>query len=266
MNTPALPCPPPREIQYPVGWRVIRRVSLATAASISLLTILWGISRGFEAQEYFQNRRETTGTVVDATSHIEGSPKGKHRTIFETNIRFRDELSVEHRLRATISYDQFKDLAPGSEVPVVYRIDNPDLEPRAFDDDDHRAAAKRAWTTPLFTIVTFGLIWVVFRWQVHREFALARSGQAIMGHVTRIDVKRGAKGGHRYNVYYSFDSPMIKPRTGWAQFYLKPELEVGSPVVVLYDPLRRRRHRLVLDLKFVDPDSLHWPERHSPKL
>src|SRR4051794_13778851 len=80
MNTPHLPCPPPRDARYTSGMRIIMRSGFIFGLAIVILVTFKGISDGVEAEVYAENRRETVGQIIE-TKKVQTNPTGKRRTI-----------------------------------------------------------------------------------------------------------------------------------------------------------------------------------------
>ncbi|HEX3148415.1 MAG TPA: DUF3592 domain-containing protein [Gemmataceae bacterium] len=261
MNPPRLPCPPPRDVRVLPGLRFVGWGALVLSAMLVFVLAARAAFGAVESQEYQDHRQEATGTVTGMHSYEVLAKRGK-RTVHEGTFRFADAGGTA-RTFTTIAPTK---LEVGSSIPIVYRADKPDDNPQIFDDGDLQSELHRSWMTPLRSIGFVILLAIFLVWRVRREVRFARSAQAIIGEVTAITPIAGKKGPRRWDISYRFGSPIIGVRSGKASALLKPALEVGSPVAVLYDRQRKRRHRLVLSLGFVDPESLHLPQHDQPNL
>lgn len=132
------------------------------------------------------------------------------------------------------------------------------LRRRLFSDEMRREHLRGAWTRTLNGIGLALFVIVLIEVKMRRARAFARKAVAVHGTVTRLREHRGKSGSKTYTVFFEYRTPsreMVTCST-WL-LGIKPEgMAVGRSLVVLFDPGRPRKGRLMESLSCVDRDSL----------
>jgi Protein of unknown function (DUF3592) len=257
MTRPALPPPPPRDARFSSGARVARAALWIVFALIVVLLGGTGLTFWEDAEEYDRNRREATGTVK-ATSQREVKSRRGPRTVYEAAFTFTDETGVAHSDITVVTAPQFAELKAGDPVPVIYQANAPGKFQWLFSDEMRREHLRGAWTRTLIGIGLALFVMILIEVKMRRERAFARKAVAVHGAVTRLREHRGKSGTKTYTVFFEYRAPSgeMVTRRKWL-LGIKPEnMPAGKSLVVLFDPGRPRKGRLLESLFCVDLDSL----------
>jgi hypothetical protein len=223
-------------------------IGYGTLSAVLLAAALRALSRAYALTALTE---ATTARVLQAESV---SPPGRSRWYYRVGLQFRtrDGRAVEATVRTRSP--QAAGLAAGAECGVVYLPGDPAADCWLGDHDDAQDAARRAVTAPLMGVVSGGLFAGVLLGLMYRERDLARRGTVATGCVIEAGERRGAKGGIGYWLRYEFRLPsglVLQGRASVAADAYVQCGQVGSPLLVLWDPGRPRRHQPVPALRFV---------------
>lgn len=256
---PPLPPPPPRNARFLPGARLFRRALWFAVAVCWAIFGTVGVREAWTAYEHESGRREATGTVTATSTKQVRSGKGGSRTLYLIDFTFADEAGAVYNGNSSVPSEKYPELKPGSPVPVIYQANDPGAVQWLYSDADHRDSLGRAWRGPLFGLLMVLGVVAVMDWHIRWERTFARTAVAAHGTVIEVKEQTGNKGSKSWAVTYEFRTPGLETRAGRAMIAVRSQVEglqPGVPVVVLFDPVRPRRNRLLQGLLYVDPESV----------
>jgi len=228
------------------------------SVSFGLSSAGW-VCEWLKSREYDQNRRETAGRVIRKETKQVKTGRGGQKTLYIVSFRFAEETGEEHVGNATVSPERYGGLAFASDVPVIYQAEDLAGLKWIDSDADHRQSLGRAWKAALLPLIIVLVVGLGIDCYLRLERSLARNGIATRGTVKSITEHTVKGGGKTWSVAYEFHTEKSENRNGYSfirnreQAYAVP---VGGTIIVLYDPERPWRHRLLKSLRYVDPKSL----------
>lgn len=240
-----------------MGARVARAALWIAFALIVVVLGGAGVNFWEEAEEYDRNRREAVG-IVKATSQREVKIRRGSRTVYEAAFTFKDESGIAHSDLTVVSAEQFAGLKAGDPVPVIYQANAAGKFQWLFSDEMRREHLRGAWMRTSNGIGLALFVVVLIEVKMRRERAFARKAVAVYGTVTRLREHRGKGGSKTYTVFFEYRTPSreMVTRSKWLLGIKPEEMPVGRSLVVLFDPGRPRKGRLLESLSCVDLDSL----------
>ncbi len=221
----------PRPVELTGGGLAVSIVAAALlAAGIGLGTWLWVV-----AERDIQRQSLLDRTNQEGVAQVERLWRtGKNNSMCRVEYSF-DAAGRPYSGTATLRCATWKTLAVGQTVPVQYVPSDPTISrlPGLGGRSD-----VPWWAAPLVGI-GMGFAGLLLIWRVRVERKLVEEGKAAPGVVTKLGL-RTDKG--RY-VYYEFATPSGAPGRGrFGPVHGKSVLEVGSRIVILYEPDNTRRN------------------------
>lgn len=98
------------------------------------------VKRGLQMRELCLHGIETSGLVVEKTSHRRGGGKSRTPRLFYT---YTDKNGVTHKHASFVSWDAYEKHQQGGKIEVVYSAKNPAVSAPKYLVDQARAALRK---------------------------------------------------------------------------------------------------------------------------